>query len=51
VPDYIKDDLSLGHNKEYSFQHMTSIKSGLKIGKKLGDGDNKWIEKWFEVCC
>mmetsp|Transcript_19352 Transcript_19352/g.29664 ORF Transcript_19352/g.29664 Transcript_19352/m.29664 type:complete len:144 (-) Transcript_19352:1911-2342(-) len=28
---------------------MTSVKSGLKIGRKLSDADSKWVEKWFEV--
>ena len=31
------------------YENVTSIKSGLKIGKKLSDGDNKWLERWYEI--
>ena len=32
-----------------AFENIRSIKSGLKIGKKLSDGDNKWLERWYEI--
>ena len=31
------------------FEHITNIKSGLKIGKKLSNGDDKWLERWYEI--
>jgi hypothetical protein len=30
---------------------ISSVKSGLKTGRKLSNADSRWVEKWFEVKC
>ena len=30
---------------------ISSIKSGIKCGRKLSDSDSRWVEKWFEIKC
>ena len=42
APDYMKNLIT-------QFEHITNIKSGLKIGKKLSNGDDKWLERWYEI--
>ena len=34
-----------------SFNQISELKCGLKLGRKLTDPDKKWAEKWIEVKC
>lgn len=52
IPPYIRDDIRAG----FAFQHITynfvtEVKSGVKLGRKVSDVDARWAEKWFEIKC
>lgn len=34
-----------------SYNHVTEIKSGFKLGRKVSDHDQRWAEKWYEIKC
>lgn len=51
IPKYIIDDVSTENNPELNIQQITSFKSGIKIGSKLRNSNQKWIEKWFDIRC
>lgn len=50
-PDYVAKELEKGPQQPIDFRMVSSVKSGLKCGRKLSDADSRWVEKWFEIKC
>lgn len=40
-----------GAYQRIGYKHISEIKSGIKLGRKFSDQDEKWGEKWFEIRC
>lgn len=52
VPNYIQDDVIESNSYQaISYRYISEIKSGIKLGRKISDNDEKWGEKWFEIRC
>jgi len=52
VPEYIRADLEAGSKfQSISYEFITEVKCGIKLGRRFSDVDAKWAEKWYEIRC
>lgn len=52
VPQYIQQDVQMGVSyQRIQYNYISEIKSGIKLGRKFSDQDERWGEKWFEIRC
>jgi hypothetical protein len=51
MPSYVVKELKKSKDQPLQYSMVSSIKSGLKTGRKLSNADSRWVEKWFEVKC
>jgi len=52
VPEYIRGDLEAGSKfQSISYEFISEVKCGIKLGRRFSDVDAKWAEKWYEIRC